>query len=256
MRKGKIISIATTVVLAIGLFFLFQASGNHAPANETAQVDQEKKADKIIDESNSVAHTKDGAASAQEESEEAPEKGGQGENKSKNNKEKDEKAGIRRGDDEDKVGTTNSNNDADAKTSSQDTSKKPQNEKSSSNGQANGSTNEKDRKNKTVTSIKNDYFPQFQQLEWEQNGKIESLLQQAFDDYMNDSSSFNASTYRARAESLQASSDQAFYKLYKKMQRELSQNGHSKNAAAEFEQQYHSKKAAREQELREIVDGL
>ncbi len=108
----------------------------------------------------------------------------------------------------------------------------------------------------SVTAIKNRYFPEFQQIEWEQNGKLEGLIQRAFDDYMTDQKAFNSSKYRSEAQAMQASADSAFYGKYGKMQEELAANGHSRQAAADFEQTYLSKKAAREQELQEIVNGL
>ncbi|NEU30287.1 hypothetical protein GN156_05760 [bacterium LRH843] len=109
----------------------------------------------------------------------------------------------------------------------------------------------------SVTAIKNRYFPEFQKLEWEQNGKIEGLVQRAFDDYMaSEDGAFNANKYRAEAEGLQAASDAAFYAKYSQMQADLAANGHSKQAASDFERTYQSKKAARENELRGIVNGL
>ncbi|MEC2071356.1 hypothetical protein [Alkalihalophilus marmarensis] len=109
----------------------------------------------------------------------------------------------------------------------------------------------------SVTAIKNRYFPKFQQLEWEHNGQLESLVQQAFDEYMDSGSgSFNSNKYKSQARALESSADAAFYATYNQLQSELTQNGHSKNAASEFEQSYHSKKAARESELQGLVGNF
>ncbi|ADC49289.1 hypothetical protein BpOF4_06135 [Alkalihalophilus pseudofirmus OF4] len=137
---------------------------------------------------------------------------------------------------------------------------------SSGNNGSNGSTGggnsqppstSKPAESESVTAIKNRYFPKFQQLEWEHNGKLESLVQQAFDEYMDSGSgSFNSNKYKSQAKALESSADAEFYATYSQLQSELAQNGHSKNAASEFEQSYHSKKASRESELQGLVENF
>ncbi|TWI59919.1 hypothetical protein [Halalkalibacter nanhaiisediminis] len=129
----------------------------------------------------------------------------------------------------------------------------------SNSSQGGSGTSEQNSSGKTesVTSIKNRYFPQFQQLEWEQNGKLEALAQRAFEDYItSERGHFDAGKYRSQASALQSSADSAFYSKYGKMQDELVANGHSRQAAANFKQSYESKKASRERELRELVEGF
>ncbi|WP_100405496.1 hypothetical protein [Bacillus solitudinis] len=110
--------------------------------------------------------------------------------------------------------------------------------------------------NDSVTSIKNQYFPEFQRLEWEHQGKLDSLVQQAFDEYMDsEDGTVDAGKYRSRAEQLEASADAAFYAKYRQLQTELATNGHSKQAAQDFQASYEAKKAAQQSELKALMNN-
>ena len=108
----------------------------------------------------------------------------------------------------------------------------------------------------TVASIKEKYRPSFENLQNQANGKIDSLINKAYNEYKakknnGESISFGYfyQKYQGAGQALEDKTDGAFQIIYKALQNDLEKNGFSKSHADEFLKQYDVAKSERESAL-------
>ncbi len=131
-----------------------------------------------------------------------------------------------------------------------------QNDGSNQNGEA-ASTNQPTVETEiTVASIKEKYRPSFENLQNQANGKIDSLINKAYNEYKakknnGESISFGYfyQKYQGAGQALEDKTDGAFQIIYKALQNDLETNGFSKSHADEFLKQYDVAKSERESAL-------
>ncbi|SFE49586.1 hypothetical protein [Alteribacillus iranensis] len=126
----------------------------------------------------------------------------------------------------------------------------PHSEGNSSSG--NQGTNENNNDNQSTSSksaeaILNKYEAEFRAMESQQNAKLDSLVDEAYNDFLNEG--VNVEAYKSRAQSMEAQSDSQFYSKYEALQSELVKNGYSPSLATPFKNTYESKKAQKRAEL-------
>ncbi|WP_017726165.1 hypothetical protein [Halalkalibacterium ligniniphilum] len=133
-------------------------------------------------------------------------------------------------------------------------------ETSSSNRESNGSSGNKqtseNNNGKSLSEIRQKYVGIFQQMEFQQSGKVNRLIAEAENEVLRYGlENVDTSKYRSRAQALEASADAEFYRELDKLKQELRANGHSEGAALEFQQMYEQRKETRRQELEARASG-
>jgi len=123
----------------------------------------------------------------------------------------------------------------------------------------NGSTSNKSEESapkQTVAEVKAKYEPVFQQLEGQADSKISSLIGRAKNEYTTKKANGESvnygyfyNKYMGAAESLEASTDTAFYGVVKSLKNELAANGYSASHADSFIDHYEAMKKSRRDSL-------
>ncbi|WP_138419854.1 hypothetical protein [Aquibacillus sediminis] len=112
----------------------------------------------------------------------------------------------------------------------------------------------------TATEINRQYKPAFESLESQATDRLNNLLTNAYDEYRekkeNDekiSYSYFYQKYKSGADRLEENTDQAFEQLYKALQKDLKENGHSEDEASEFKEEYEAAKESRKDAILDKV---
>ncbi|RSK28701.1 hypothetical protein EJF36_18505 [Bacillus sp. HMF5848] len=165
--------------------------------------------------------------------------------------------------------------DSEAKNVTKDPVKKQQNSstdsssnKENSTSQPSESTNEakdtEDEVTVTVAEIKSSYMPVFKDLETQANNKVNSLVNRAIAEYKEKkqngesiSFSYFYTKYTDAGEALETKTNQVFNTIYAALEKELVNNGYSKEHAKEFKDAYNkAKKERRNALLRHAINNL
>ncbi|MFB4166117.1 hypothetical protein ACE1TI_20575 [Alteribacillus sp. JSM 102045] len=152
---------------------------------------------------------------------------------------------------------TSSSADSDSSSSSKDTisssgtgstsSDSPSSETSTGESSSNSSES-----SRSASAILNEYEAEFRSMERNYEIELNSLVQQAYDEYMNEGE-VDESEYKSKARSLQGEADSAFYGKYEELQSELKENGHDTSQAFQVKNKYEEKKEARRSDLESLA---
>ncbi|WP_240374345.1 hypothetical protein [Bacillus piscicola] len=106
--------------------------------------------------------------------------------------------------------------------------------------------------NQSANAIMNQYEAEFRAMEGKYESQLNGLIQQAYEEYMNEGS-VNQGKYKSKAASLQSTADSEFYSTYSQLKSDLERNGHNPSQASKFKSIYEGKKAAKRDELESFV---
>jgi hypothetical protein len=108
----------------------------------------------------------------------------------------------------------------------------------------------------SAAAIINKYQPVFTELESQANGKIDSLLSYALNEYQNKTANgeeisyfYFYAKYNAAGKQLEASTDASFNYIYNALVNDLKKNGYSASNAEPIKEQYNSLKTSRRSAL-------
>jgi ABC-type cobalt transport system substrate-binding protein len=161
---------------------------------------------------------------------------------------------------ENKSGTTtaskNSQSDTKKPTTSQVDTKKSTTQTDTKKPTNNTNTNQDNKTELTVISIKDLYRPVFKSLESQANAKIDALLSRAIGEYHSKkasgesvSYSYFYQKYTTAGRNLEAKTDETFNYIYTALEKDLKKNGYSPSHAKAFKEAYAEAKKERESAL-------